>query len=72
MCQMSAVIQIHAHNGITGIQHCKLHCQISLCTGMRLYICVITAKELFCTLNSKVLYNIYTLCLLYTSDAADD
>ena len=61
MGQMSAVIQIHTHNGIAGLQHSELHCHICLCSGMWLYISIITAKQLFRSLDRDGLYNIDTL-----------
>ena len=44
MGQMSAMIQVHSHDSIPRITNCKLHRQIGLRTGMRLYIGIIAAK----------------------------
>ena len=59
MGQMSAVIQIHTHDSITGLQYSKLHCHIRLCSGMRLYIGIITAKQFLGTLDCQILDNIH-------------
>ena len=44
MCQMSAMIQIHSHKGISQIHQGKKYSHICLCTGMRLYIGISAAK----------------------------
>ncbi len=61
MCQMTTVVKIHSHNRIARLKHCKLDCHICLRAGMRLYICIITAKKLLCTLNCKVFHHIDAL-----------
>ena len=60
VCQMSAVIQIHTHNGISRIQDGKLNRHVGLCTGVGLYIGIITAKQLLRTFNGKVLNLVHT------------
>ena len=61
MGQMSAVIQIHTHNGIAGLQHSELHCHICLCSGMGLYIGIITSKQLLGTFDRQILDDIHAL-----------
>ena len=58
---MSAVIQVHAHNSITRFQHCDKYRHVCLRAGMRLYVCIITAKQFFRSLDRDGLYNIDTL-----------
>ena len=61
MGQMSAVIQIHTHNDIAGLQHSELHCHICLCSGMGLYIGIITAEQLLGTLDCQIFDDIHAL-----------
>ena len=46
VCQMSAVIQVHSHDGITRLQQCELYCHVCLSTGMWLYVDVLAAEQL--------------------------
>ena len=61
MCQVSAVIQIHAHNGISRLADCKLHSHVSLCARMRLDIRIFTAEKLLRPLDCKVFHHIHAL-----------
>ena len=61
MGQMSAVIQVHAHDRITRFQYGKLHCHIRLCSGMGLYIGIITAEQLLGTLDCQIFDDIHAL-----------
>ena len=61
MRQVTAMIQVHSHHFISRSEHCKLHCHIRLCPGVRLHIDIFTAKQLFRTLNRQILCHIYTL-----------
>ena len=61
MSQMTAISQVHAHNGIARGQQSKENCHICLCTGMRLYICIIAAKQLFGTISCQIFYHIHAL-----------
>ena len=58
---MPAVIQVHTHEGVTGLQHRKKHCHIRLCAGMRLYIDILTAKKFFCTVSGNLLNHVHAL-----------
>ena len=60
MRQMSAVIQVHTQDGITGLQYGKLHRHVRLCSGMRLYIGIITAKQFLGSFDCQILDNIHT------------
>ena len=61
VCQMSAVIQVHAHDRISRIQYGKLYRHIGLCAGMGLYIGIVTAKQFFGAFNCQILYHIHTV-----------
>ena len=61
MRQMSAVIQIHAHVGISRFKHCEKYCHICLRARVRLDIGILTAEELFRALPRKILHNIHAL-----------
>ena len=59
--EMSAVIQIHPHDGVPGVADRKLHRQIGLCPRMGLYVGIIAAKELLRPLNGQLLHHIHAL-----------
>ena len=61
MGQMSAMIQIHAHKGISRLHHRKKYRHICLCAGMGLYVHVLTAKHLSGSCNRQILYHVDTL-----------
>ena len=46
MGEMSAVIEVHAHHSVSGLQHGEENRHIGLCSGMGLYICIFTAEKL--------------------------
>ena len=56
---MTALRQIHAHDGITQIQQSKINCQIGLCTGVRLNIGIFCAEQLAGTLDGNVLHLVH-------------
>ena len=58
---MSAMIQIHAHIGISGLKNGEKHCHICLCSGMRLHVGILAAEKLFCTFSCKFFHHVYTL-----------
>ena len=58
VAQVTAVIQVHAHNRISRIQNGKENSQVCLCTGMWLYIGIIAAKQFLGTLNGDGFYDI--------------
>ena len=59
VCQVSAMVQIHSHDRVTRLADCKLYGHVGLCSGVGLYICIITAKQLLCSLDCKILYHIH-------------
>ena len=59
MGQVSAMVQVHAHNRIARIADGKLDSQVRLCAGMRLYIGIITAKQLFCPFDRQILHHVH-------------
>ena len=52
---MTAGIQRHAHDGVTGLADGHGHCHIGLGTGMRLHIGIAAAEELLGTLDGQCL-----------------
>ena len=82
MSQMAAISKVHTHYSIARSQKSEKYCHISLCTGMRLNICIFCTKKLLSTINSQLLYHIYmltativtlariTLCILISKDTA--
>ena len=46
MRQVTAMIQVHSHHFISRSEHCKLHCHIRLCPGVRLHIGMFGAEQL--------------------------
>ena len=66
---MPAVIQIHTHESISRLHHGKKDRHICLCTGMRLYIDILAAKELFRTFSGKILHHVHTLAAAVISFA---
>gem|GEM_PF-5871765 len=59
--QVAAVGKIHAHEGVAGLQYGKEHSHVGLCAGMRLYVGIITVKQLFGTLDRQGLHNVHAL-----------
>ena len=59
MSQMTTMIQIHTHNRIPWFQHGKVYCLVCLRAAVRLYIYMVAAKKLFCTLFCQVFYDIH-------------
>ena len=57
--QMTALRQIHAHDGIAQIQQSKINCQIGLCTGVGLNIGIFCAEQLAGTLDGNVLHLVH-------------
>ena len=51
VAQVSAVVQIHAHEGVTGVQAGQEHGHVGLCAAMGLHICPAGTVQLLGTLN---------------------
>jgi len=61
VCQMSAVVKVHTHDGISGVTYCKLNGKVSLCSGMRLYVSIICSEQFLCSLDGKSFYYVYAI-----------
>ncbi len=60
MGQVPAMVQVHAHNGVPGLTHSKLHGHIGLGSGMGLHIHILTAEKFPGPLYGKPLHLIHT------------
>ena len=58
---MSAMVKIHAHDGVAGLADSKLYCHICLCTGVGLNIGIIAAEQLLCPFNRQIFHDVHTL-----------
>ena len=58
MRKMSAVIEAHTHYRIPRLAYGKLHRHISLRSGMRLHISVLTSEKLLSSLYGKIFHHI--------------
>ena len=56
---MAAIVEVHAHHRITGLQKGKEHRHVGLCTGVRLHIGIFGTKEFFRPFNGQRLYFIH-------------
>ena len=61
MGQVATLVEVHTHNGVAGLEHCKVYGSVCLCTRMRLYVCVLCAEQLACSPARDLLYNVYAL-----------
>ena len=59
--EMAALIQIHAHNRVSRLQHGNEHRHIGLGTGVGLHIGVIAAKQLLCPLYGDGFHHVHIL-----------
>ena len=57
--QMTALRQVHAHDGIAEVQQGKVDGQIGLCAGVGLDVGVLCAEQLACALDGDVLHLIH-------------
>ena len=58
---MTAFLQVHAHDGVTGIEQGIEHGQIGIGTGMRLYIGMLGTEELAGALPGNLLHLVHFL-----------
>ena len=56
---MTAVSQIHAHHGVTGIEEGEEHCQIGGGTGVGLYVGVLGTEQLLGALTGDVFHHVH-------------
>ena len=61
VCEVSALVEVHTHNGVAGIQHCEVYSHICLCARVRLNVGVIGSEKLAGTLTRDLLNNVYAL-----------
>ena len=59
--QVAALCQVHTQNGIARLQQSGVNSEVSLRTRVRLYVSVVSAKQLFCTIDSQLLNDINVL-----------
>ena len=67
MGQMSAMVQVHAHDGIPGLAYRELHRHIGLGPGMRLHIGVVTAEEFLGPVDGQILHHVHTVAAAIVS-----
>ena len=58
MSQVTALRQVHTQNGIARLQQSGVDREVSLGAGVRLYVSVISAEQLFCTVNRQLFNDI--------------
>ena len=61
VCEMPAMGQVHAQNGVTGLQHGKIHGDIGLRAGVGLHIGVLRAKDLAGAGAGQLLHHVHIL-----------
>ena len=49
---MTALLKIHSHYGIAGIEQSKENGKIGVCTAVRLNVGIFAVEQLLCTFNS--------------------
>ena len=61
MREVATVIQVHTHEGITGLQYGKQYGGVSLSTGVRLHVSILCTEQFADTVDGKLLHLIYYL-----------
>ena len=63
---MSAVVQIHAQNGVAGLEQSQIHSHIGLGAGMGLHIGMLRAEQLLGPVDSQIfdLIHIFTAAVV--------
>ena len=56
--QMTALLQVHAENGIAGFEHGKIHGLIGAGTAVRLNVDMFGTKQLLCTFDGETFNNV--------------
>ena len=59
--QMAAVGEVHAQNGVAGLEQAKVDRQVGLCAGMGLHVGVLRAEQLAGALTGQVLHDVHVL-----------
>ena len=82
VAQVTALRQIHTHNGVAQIEQSEVNRKVGLCTGVRLNICILCTEQLTCAFDCDALYLVNkftaavvalagkTLCVLIGQHAA--
>ena len=82
VAQVTALRQIHAHNGVAQVEQSEVNRKVGLCTGVRLNIRIFCTEQLTCALDCDTLYLVNkftaavvalagkTLCVLIGQHAA--
>ena len=61
VCQMSAVIQIHTHDGISRLTYRELYRKVCLCARVRLYIGIGTSEQFHGSVPCQILNHVHTI-----------
>ena len=56
VAQVTALRQIHTHNGVAQIEQSEVNRKVGLCTGVRLNIRILCTEQLTCALDCDALY----------------
>ena len=56
--KVSALVEVHAHNGVTGLEHGEVYSHVSLSARMGLNVSVLCSEKLACTLTGDLLNNV--------------
>ena len=67
--QMAAVVQIHAHDCVTGLDQRKKCRQIGVCAGVRLYVGIFAAKQFAGAFPGNVLRDIHGIAAAVIASA---
>src|SRR5262249_35813434 len=59
--EMPTVRQIHAENGVAGLQDGEIYRHVGLAAGMGLHVDVLGTEEFFCTIDRKIFHDIHEL-----------
>ena len=61
MCQVTALVEVHAHDGIARLEHREINGGVRLCARVGLYVGVLRAEQLAGSLTRDLLYNVDAL-----------
>ena len=57
--EVSALVEVHTHYGVAGLEHCEVYGCVCLCARVGLYVCVVCSEKLAGALTRDLLYNVY-------------
>ena len=58
MREVTAVVEVQAHESITWLQYSKQNSSVSLRTRVRLYVGILSTEHLLYALDGKVFYDV--------------